>query len=170
MISGAKIIYNKLIQNNVKHTFIYSGGAIMPLIDQLYNSDIKYYVNSNEHNGCNSAVGYAKSSGKPGVMIVTSGPGITNCITSILDSTNDSTPLIVLSGQVPLSVMGTCGFQESPAVEISKPITKWSYCIENIDEIPYIIDKAFNIATTGKKGSVHIDFPKCVLSQEISIN
>lgn len=170
MISGATLVYNKLIQNKVKHTFIYSGGAIMPLIDKLYNSNIKYYINSNEHNGCNSAVGYAKSSGNPGIMIVTSGPGITNCITSMLDSTNDSTPLIVLSGQIPLSVMGTCAFQESPAVELTKPVTKLSYCIQNIDEIPYVIDTAFNIATTGKKGCVHIDIPKCILTANIEDN
>lgn len=170
MISGAKLIYKKLQQNKVKDVFMYSGGAIMPLIDQFYNSNINYYINSNEHNGCNSAVGYAKSSGNPGIMIVTSGPGITNCITSMLDSTNDSTPLIVLSGQVPLSVMGTCAFQESPAVKLTEPVTKWSYCIQNIDEIPYVIDTAFYIATTGKKGCVHIDIPKCILSDTIEDN
>lgn len=170
MISGAKLIYNQLIKQNVQDVFLYSGGAIMPLVDCFYKGDINYYVNSNEHNGCNAAVGYAKSSNKTGVMIVTSGPGITNCVTSILDSTNDSTPLVVLSGQVPLSTMGSCAFQESPATEITKSITKWSYCVQNPNEIKSVINEAFKIANTGKKGAVHIDLPKCILSSDIDIN
>ena len=169
MLSGAKIIYNKLLQHKVKDVFVYSGGAIMPLIDQFYKNNINYYINSNEHNGCNAAVGYAKSSNQTGVMIVTSGPGITNCVTSMLDSTNDSTPLVVFSGQIPLNVMGTCAFQESPATEITKPITKWSYCVKDIDELSYVVDKAFYIANDGKKGAVHIDLPKCILSQETNL-
>tara|TARA_Y100001954_G_C15801177_1_gene600190 strand:- start:288 stop:2066 length:1779 start_codon:yes stop_codon:yes gene_type:complete len=166
MISGAKLIYNKLLSHKVNDVFLYSGGAIMPLVDCFYKSKINYYINSNEHNGCNAAVGYAKSTGKTGVMVVTSGPGITNCVTSILDSTNDSTPLVVFSGQVPLNTIGTCAFQESPAVEITKPVTKWSYCVQNIDELSYVVDKAFYIANDGKKGAVHIDLPKCILNEE----
>ncbi len=92
-MQGSQIIYKKLIQHNVKNVFLYSGGAVMSIIDQFYNNKhINYYINSNEQNGCNSAVGYAKSSNKTGVMITTSGPGLTKCITSQLDSTNDSTP------------------------------------------------------------------------------
>ena len=169
MISGAKIIYRKLLQHKVKDVFLYSGGAIMPLVDCFYDKKINYYINSNEHNGCNAAVGYAKSSKKPGVMIVTSGPGLTNCVTSMLDSTNDSTPLIVLSGQVSISSMGTCAFQECPATEITKSVTKWSYCVKDIMELPHIIDKAFEVATTGKMGTVHIDLPKDILSDKISL-
>lgn len=170
MISGAKIIYNQLLKHQVNDVFLYSGGAIMPLVDCFYKGKINYYINSNEHNGCNAAVGYAKSSNKTGVMIVTSGPGITNCITSMLDSTNDSTPLIVLSGQVPLNAIGTCAFQESPATEITKSITKWSYCVQNPNELQSVIDEAFYIANNGKKGAVHIDLPKCVLSTKVDIN
>ena len=109
-----------------------------------------------------------KSSNQTGVMIVTS-VRITNCVTSMLDSTNDSTPLVVFSGQIPLNVMGTCAFQESPAVEITRPITKWSYCVKDINELSYVVDKAFYIANDGKKGAVHIDLPKCILSQETNI-
>ena len=100
-------------------------------------------------------------------MITTSGPGITNCITPILDSTNDSTPLVVLSGQVSLNTMGSCAFQESPATEITKPITKWSYCVERIDDLDEVMNEAFFIANNKKKGAVHIDLPKCILSSKI---
>ena len=170
MISGSKIIHNQLLKHKVRDVFLYSGGAIMPLVDCFYKGKINYYVNSNEHNGCNAAVGYAKSSNKTGVMIVTSGPGLTNCVTSMLDSTNDSTPLIVFSGQVPLNAIGTCAFQESPATEITKSITKWSYCVQHPNELKSVIDEAFKVANNGKKGAVHIDLPKCILSSEVDIN
>ena len=165
-IIGANIIYNKLIEKNVTDVFIYSGGAIMPLVNCFYKGKINYYINSHEQNCGHAATGYAKSTNKTGVCIVTSGPGLTNMITPILDATNDSTPLIVFSGQVPLNCMGTNAFQECPAVEITKPITKWSYCIKDTEEIPYVIDEAFKVANNGKKGSVHIDLPKCVISNE----
>ena len=136
----------------------------MPIIDPLYNGDIKYYVNSHEQNCGHAATGYAKSSNKTGVCLVTSGPGITNMITPMLDATNDSTPLVVISGQVPKHAVGTNAFQEAPAVELSKNVTKWSYQIKNHEEICDVIDNAFLIANNGKKGSVHIDVPKCVSS------
>lgn len=168
--SGANILYNKLIEKKVTDVFLYSGGAIMPLVDCFYKGIINYYVNSHEQNCGHAATGYAKSTNKTGVCIVTSGPGLTNMITPMLDATNDSTPLIVFSGQVPLKSMGTNAFQECPAVDITKPITKWSYCIKDTNEIPYVIDEAFNIANNGKKGSVHIDLPKCILSNEYIYN
>ena len=171
MIRASNLIYNKLIQNGVKDVFLYSGGAIMPLIDTFYNQEeIKYYISSNEHNGCNAAIGYAKSSQSTGVMITTSGPGLTNCVTSILDSQNDSSPLVVISGQVAKKSMGTQAFQECPATEITKPITKWSYVVDNAKEIGHVIDKAFYIANDKKKGAVHIDIPKCVLMSELQEN
>ena len=166
-IKGSKLVFNTLLKNKVDTAFIYSGGSIMPLIDELYNSNINYYVNSHEQNCGHAATGYAKSSIKPGVVIVTSGPGITNMITPMLDATNDSTPLIVFSGQVSLNAIGSNAFQEAPAVEISKHVTKWSYQIKCGEEIEYVIDKAFRIANEGKKGAVHIDLPKCVLSSTI---
>lgn len=169
-IKGSKLIYRTLIKNKVDTAFIYSGGSIMPLIDELYNSRIKYYVNSHEQNCGHAATGYSKSSHKTGVVMVTSGPGITNMITPMLDATNDSTPLVVFSGQVPLNAIGTNAFQEAPAVEISKNVTKWSYQIKTTEEIEFIVNKAFYIANDGKKGAVHIDIPKCVLSNIIPIS
>lgn len=168
ILKGSKILYKSLIKNKVDTAFIYSGGSVMPLIDELYKSRIKYFVNSHEQNCGHAATGYAKTSNKPGVVIVTSGPGITNMITPMLDATNDSTPLVVFSGQVSLEAIGSNAFQEAPAVEISKNVTKWSYQIKKGEEIEYIINKAFRIANEGKKGSVHIDLPKCVLSSYIN--
>ncbi len=164
----SKLIYTKLIEHKVKDVFMYSGGSIMPLIDQFYNGDIRYYVNSHEQNCGHSATGYAKSSGKTGISIVTSGPGVTNSITPLLDAKNDSTPFILLSGNVALKNMGTNAFQEAPSVEITKPVTKWSYCIKHPDEVNDVIYEAFKVANTGKKGSVHIDLPKCILTSETS--
>ena len=166
-MTGAQLVYQKLLDNSVKDVFLYSGGSIMPLIDCFYQGPIDYYVNTHEQNCGHAATGYAKSSLRTGVVITTSGPGITNMITPMLDAQNDSTPLVVISGQVPLEFMGTDAFQEAPAVEITKPVTKWSYCIQNTEEIPQVIDYAFYLANQGKKGVVHLDLPKCVSSQTI---
>ena len=168
--TGGEIVYNKLLENNVKAAFIYSGGAIMPLIDCFYKNKIKYYVNTHEQNCGHAATGYAKASNKTGIAIVTSGPGLTNIITPMLDATNDSTPLVVISGQVPLKTMNTNAFQECPAIKISSPVTKWSYCVQNIHELGHVIDKAFYIANDKKKGAVHIDIPKCILAEKINKN
>ena len=166
-IDAGSVFYNSLLKHNVEDAFIYSGGSVMPLIDKLYKGKINYYVNSHEQNCGHSATGYAKISGKPGIVLVTSGPGITNMITPMLDATNDSTPLIVFSGQVPLNVVGTNAFQEAPAIKLSKNVTKWSYQITDILEIENVIDIAFKVAMNKKKGAVHIDIPKCIASSKM---
>lgn len=160
--TGGQIIFNELKKLNVDIIFGFSGGAIMPVIDTLYNSSIRLIVNTHEQSTGHSATGYAKSSNKPGIMFVTSGPGLTNSITPMLDAQNDSTPLIVFSGNVPLKSIGTQAFQECPATEMTKPFTKWSVVAEHVNDLPNIIKKAWNIATSGKQGCVHIDIPKCV--------
>lgn len=166
-LNGGQIIFNKLVQNNTKNVFMYSGGAIMTLIDCFYNQNkINYFINTHEQHLGHSATGYARSTGNPGICIVTSGPGITNMITPMLDAQNDSCPLIVFSGNVPKKNMGTNAFQEAPAIEITKPFTKWSYCVDNIDELEDVCDDAFKISQLGKKGVVHIDLPKCILSSK----
>ena len=132
-LSGGQIIFNKLVKNNVKNVFMYSGGAIMGLIDCFYEQNkINYYIHTHEQNLGHAATGYARSTGKPGICIVTSGPGITNMITPMLDAQNDSAPLIVFSGNVQISAMGTNAFQEAPAVDLTKHITKWSYCVRKM--------------------------------------
>eukprot|EP01084_Bolivina_argentea_P248449 415614_1 len=138
-------------------------GKTLNDIDAFYEDpDFNYYITAHEQSLGHAATGYAKVSGKTGVAIVTSGPGLTNMVTPILDATNDSAPLLCLSGQVPLSAMGLSAFQECPATEITKSITKWNYCLQSTEEIPYVIDHAMWVAQHGKKGAVHIDVPKCV--------
>ena len=163
-LTGGQLAYKKLQEHHVKDVFLYSGGAIMPFVDAFYKGPINYFVNTHEQNLGHEATAYAKTTDKTGVCIVTSGPGLTNMITPMLDATNDSTPLVVFSGQVPLSSMNTNAFQECAATEISSHVTKWSYCVQDVDELSDVIDAAFHIANTGKKGAVHIDLPKCVLS------
>jgi len=166
-IIGSQIIYNKLIQNNVKDVFLYTGGAIMSLVDEFHKTNkINYYINTHEQSSGHAATGYAKSTGKPGICIMTSGPGVTNSVTALTDATNDSTPLILLTGNVSLNNIGTNAFQECPATEITKPITKWSYLVKDICDLSDVIDEAFRVSTSGKPGSVHIDIPKCVLNNK----
>lgn len=159
----SKLIYRNLLNNGVNDVFMYSGGSIMPLIDRFYNGPINYYVNSHEQNCGHAATGYAKSSGKTGVSIVTSGPGVTNSVTPLLDATNDCTPFVLISGNVSLDAMGTNAFQEAPSTAITKPVTKWSHLVSSPDEVNDVINEAFYIANSGKPGSVHIDIPKCIL-------
>jgi acetolactate synthase I/II/III large subunit len=166
-ISGADIVYRKLQEHKVKDVFLYSGGSIMPLVDKFYQGSINYYINTHEQNCGHAATGYAKSSQQTGVVITTSGPGITNMVTPMLDAQNDSTPLVVISGQVGLNVIGTDAFQEAPATQITQPFTKWSYCIKSIEEIPQVLNQAFYLAQEGKKGVVHLDLPKCVSTDTI---
>ncbi len=167
-LTGGNIIFNKLVQNNVKDVFMYSGGAIMGLIDCFYKQNkINYYIHTHEQNLGHAATGYARTTGNPGICIVTSGPGITNMITPMLDAQNDSTPLIVFSGNVQLSAMGSNAFQEAPAVDLTTPITKWSYCVNKITDLDDVLNEAFIISQEGKKGVVHIDLPKCIVSTKI---
>ena len=117
-----------LKKNKMKDLFIYSGGSIMSFIDGFYkNAHFKYYINTNEHNLGMAAVGYSKTTKKIGTCLVTSGPGITNMITPMLDAKNDSTPLVVISGQVPINVQGTNAFQEAPALQLTKHVTKENF-------------------------------------------
>ena len=169
IVSGADIIYNTLLKHNVKTIFGYSGGSIMPVFDKLYNSKINKIINSHEQNCGHAATGYAKSSGRTGVVLVTSGPGITNMITPMLDATNDSTPLVVFSGQVNQSAIGSNAFQEAPATQLSQHVTKWSKMVQNVSDLEDTIDRAFFIANHKKKGAVHIDLPKCVTTSQMCV-
>jgi acetolactate synthase I/II/III large subunit len=168
--TGGQLIYDRLLFNGTKDVFMYSGGAVMPLIDAFYDSKIDYHIHTHEQNCGHAATGYARVSNSPGIVVTTSGPGLTNCITPMLDAHNDSTPLIVLSGQVPLNVIGTLAFQECPATELTSTFTKWSYLLKDIHEIDDVIDYAFYKSMDKKKGVVHIDLPKCILSESIEYN
>ena len=171
MIYAKDIFYNCLKKHNVTNAFIYSGGSIMPWIDTLYKNDIKYYVNSHEQNCGHALTGFSKSNmnhNEKAIVMTTSGPGFTNLITPMLDMTNDSTPGVFITGQVPLNAVGSNAFQEAPSIELSKHVTKYSKQITSILDIESIMNKAFSKAYSGKMGAVHIDIPKCVASSSMS--
>jgi len=162
------MVYESLVDNGVRTVFGYSGGANLPVLDQ-FNAEnstaIQFIMNRSEQCCGHAAEGYAKSSGRTGVVLVTSGPGLTNIITPLQDAKGDSVPLVALSGQVPTAAAGTDAFQECDAVNLTKPCTKWSYQLQSVEEIPAVISEAFAVANRGKKGPVHIDMPKDVMTE-----
>jgi acetolactate synthase-1/2/3 large subunit len=166
-MTGGQIINKKLKQHRVNTVFGYSGGAVLPLLDTFYKDKIKFITNSNEQCCGHAAEGYAKVSGNPGIIVTTSGPGVTNLITPLQDAMSDGVPIIAFTGQVSSEFIGTHAFQECPAIELTKPCTKWNYQVKTLEEIPEIIDKAFNIALEGRMGPVHIDLPKDILSSSL---
>ena len=152
-----------MLRHGVKHVFGYPGGAILPVFDAIYNS--KYFdfiLPRHEQGAGHMAEGYARASGKPGVVLVTSGPGATNIITPMQDAYSDGTPMVVFSGQVVTSAIGSDGFQEADVVGISRACTKWNVMVKNTGELPRRINEAFEIATSGRPGPVLVDLPKDV--------
>lgn len=165
-MTGAKMVIESLHQEGVEVVFGYPGGAIMNVYDEIYKQNyFQHILNRHEQASIIAAEGYARSTGKVGVAIVTSGPGFTNAITGLADAYMDSTPLVVISGQVPTTIIGTDGFQEIDAVGISRPCTKHNYLVNSIDDLPRIINEAFHIASTGRPGPVHIDIPKDITAE-----
>ncbi len=161
--SGAEILVESLIRQGVEHVFGYPGGAVLPIYDALFSDDrIHHVLVRHEAGAAHAAEGYARSTGKPGVVLVTSGPGATNAITGIADAFMDSIPLVVITGQVPTAVIGTDGFQEADTVGISRHCTKHNYLVKDPSDLAATIDEAFQIATTGRPGPVLIDIPKDV--------
>ena len=161
-ISGAEALIRSLLEEGVDLLFGYPGGAIMPVYDELYkfSDKINHILTRHEQGATHAAQGYARSSGKVGVAIATSGPGATNLVTGIADAQIDSTPIVCLTGQVASHLLGSDAFQETDIIGISTPITKWNYQITKASEIPDIISKAFYIASSGRPGPVLIDITK----------
>ena len=160
-ISGAKIIIEALKNEKVDRVFGYPGGAILPFYDALYGQkEIKHILAKHEQAASHAAEGYARSTGKVGVIIVTSGPGATNAITGLTDAFLDSIPVICFSGQVPSNIIGTDGFQEADVTGLTRSCTKYNYLVKNTDDLGHIIHEAFHIAQTGRPGPVLIDIPK----------
>lgn len=161
-ITGAEAIMRCLLEEGVETIFGYPGGAIMPVYDALYDytDRINHILVRHEQGAAHAAQGFARVSGKPGICLVTSGPGATNLVTGIADALMDSTPMICIIGQVKDSLLGTDAFQEADVINITSPITKWNYQVTNADEIPEILAKAFYIATSGRPGPVVIDVTK----------
>lgn len=159
-MSGAELFIEALKKENVEVVFGYPGGAVLPLYDALYRNPIRHILARHEQAAIHAAEGYARVSGKPGVVIATSGPGATNLVTGITDAMMDSLPLVVFTGQVATGVIGTDAFQEADVIGITMPITKHNYQVRDLNELPRIIREAFHIATTGRPGPVLIDIPK----------
>ncbi|MDT8859483.1 acetolactate synthase large subunit [Alkalihalobacillus sp. MEB130] len=159
-LSGSSMLIEALAKEGVDVIFGYPGGAILPTYDEIYKTGIHHVLARHEQGAIHAAEGYARVSGKPGVCIVTSGPGATNVVTGIADAMIDSLPLVVITGQVATTVIGTDAFQEADMIGITMPITKHNYQVRSVDEFPRIIKEAFHIATTGRPGPVLIDLPK----------
>ncbi len=167
-LSGAQIVIESLKAEGVDVIFGYPGGAILPTYDALLDSPIKHVLVRHEQGATHMAEGYARVSGRPGVVIVTSGPGATNTVTGIADAYMDSTPIIVLTGQVSTSLIGNDAFQEADIVGITRPCTKHNYLIKDVKDVARIIKEAFYIAGTGRPGPVVVDLPKDVQQAEAS--
>jgi len=165
--SGAEIVFKCLEDQNVEFIFGYPGGAVLPIYDELKNhSSIKHILVRHEQGAGHAAEGYARSSGKPGVVLVTSGPGATNVVTALTDAYMDSVPLVCISGQVPTHLIGTDAFQECDTTGITRPCTKHNWLVKDINDLSKVIHKAFEVATTGRPGPVLVDIPKDVQFQK----
>ena len=166
-MTGAQIVFKVLEELKVKHIFGYPGGAVLPIYDELKNhKKIKHILARHEQGAGHAAEGYARSSGKPGVMLVTSGPGATNAVTALADAYMDSVPLVCISGQVPTHLIGTDAFQECDTTGITRPCTKHNWLVKDINKLSSIMYKAFEVATTGRPGPVLVDIPKDIQFQK----
>ena len=167
LLTGAEIVFKVLEDQDVKHIFGYPGGAVLPIYDELKNhKKIKHILVRHEQGAGHAAEGYARSSGKPGVMLVTSGPGATNAVTALTDAYMDSVPLVCITGQVPTHLIGTDAFQECDTTGITRPCTKHNWLVKDVNKLSSIMHKAFEVATTGRPGPVLIDIPKDVQFQK----
>ncbi len=165
-LTGAEIVVRFLKDEGVKHVFGYPGGAVLHIYDALYQQeDVEHILVRHEQGAAHAADGYARSTGKPGVVLVTSGPGATNVVTGIATAYMDSIPLVVLTGQVPTSLIGNDAFQEVDAVGITRPCVKHNFLVKSVDELAVTLKKAFYIATTGRPGPVVVDIPKDITAQ-----
>ena len=169
LYSGAEIVFKCLEDQNVEVIFGYPGGAVLPIYDELKNfNSVKHILVRHEQGAGHAAEGYARSSGKPGVLLVTSGPGATNAVTALTDAYMDSVPLVCISGQVPTHLIGTDAFQECDTTGITRPCTKHNWLVKDIKDLEKVIHKAFEVATTGRPGPVLVDIPKDVQFQKTS--
>jgi len=161
LLSGAEIVFKALEDQKVEYIFGYPGGAVLPIYDELKNhKSIKHILARHEQGAGHAAEGYARSSGKPGVLLVTSGPGATNAVTALTDAYMDSIPVVCISGQVPTHLIGTDAFQECDTTGITRPCTKHNWLVKDVNDLADIMNQAFKIATTGRPGPVLVDIPK----------
>ncbi|MCB1383605.1 MAG: acetolactate synthase 3 large subunit [Notoacmeibacter sp.] len=162
-MTGAEMVLQAFKDNGVKHVFGYPGGAVLPIYDEIFQQDaVEHILVRHEQGAGHAAEGYARSTGKPGVVLVTSGPGATNVVTPLQDALMDSIPLVCISGQVPTSLIGSDGFQECDTVGITRPCTKHNWLVKDVNELARVLHEAFKVATTGRPGPVVVDIPKDV--------
>src|SRR5689334_23998283 len=171
-ISGSEAVMRALVCEGVDTIFGYPGGAIMPIYDALYDySDkLKHILVRHEQGAIHAAQGYARASGKVGVVFATSGPGATNLVTGLADAMIDSTPVVCVTGQVFAHLLGTDAFQETDVINITTPVTKWNYQVTDATEIPSVMAKAFYIAKSGRPGPVVIDITNNAQLQKFDYN
>jgi acetolactate synthase I/II/III large subunit len=160
-MTGAQMVIRAMVDNGVDTIFGYPGGAVLPLYDAIFQQDdLRHILVRHEQGATHAAEGYARSTGKAGVVLVTSGPGATNTVTGITDAMLDSIPLVVITGQVPSHLIGSDAFQEADTTGITRSCSKHNYLVQSVDDLPRIIHEAFHIATTGRPGPVVVDIPK----------
>ncbi len=165
-LNGSQMVIEALRREDVKTVFGYPGGAIMNVYDEIYKqNDFEHILTRHEQAAIHAADGYARASGDVGVAFVTSGPGFTNAVTGLANAYIDSIPMVVISGQVPITMIGTDAFQEIDAVGISRPCVKHNYLVKDVKDLPRILKEAFYIARSGRPGPVHVDIPKDVTAQ-----
>ena len=170
-LSGAEIFVQSLVQQGVETVFGYPGGVVLSVYDTLFKTkNINHFLVRHEQGGTHAADGYARATGKPGVVLATSGPGATNTVTGIATAFMDSIPLVIFTGQVPLNLIGNDAFQEADILGITRPITKHSYLVRDVSELADTISKAFHIAVSGRPGPVLVDIPKDVLLAKAPYN
>ncbi|MGX5200790.1 acetolactate synthase 2 catalytic subunit [Aliikangiella sp. IMCC44632] len=167
-MNGAQLILKVLARHNINCVFGYPGGAIMPIYDALYRSEVKHYLCRQEQGAAFAALGYAKASGRVGVCMATSGPGMTNLVTGLADATADSVAVLAITGQVPTALMGTDAFQEVDVLGVSLGVTKHAFQVTDVEQLESILERALQIATTGRPGAVLVDIPKDVQMAEAS--
>src|ERR1700729_801361 len=166
-LTGAQMVVRALKDQGVTHIFGYPGGAVLPIYDALFaDNGITHVLVRHEQGATHAAEGYDRSTGKPGVVLVTSGPGATNAVTGLTDALMDSIPLVVLTGQVATHLIGTDAFQEADTVGITRACTKHNWLVKDVNDLSRTLHEAFQIATTGRPGPVVVDIPKDVQFQK----
>src|SRR6266699_2619388 len=163
-ICGADIVIRALVDQGVDVVFGYPGGAVLPIYDEIFKQNrIRHILVRHEQGAVHAAEGYARSTGKVGCVLVTSGPGATNAVTGLTDALMDSVPVVCLTGQVPTHLIGNDAFQEADTTGITRPCTKHNYLVKNVADLPRVLHEAFHIAKSGRPGPVVVDLPKDIL-------
>jgi len=160
-MTGAEMVIAALADQGVEHIFGYPGGAVLPIYDALFQQDkVQHVLVRHEQGAVHAAEGYARSTGKVGAVLVTSGPGATNAVTGLTDALCDSVPIVAITGQVPTHLIGNDAFQECDTVGITRPCTKYNYLVKSVTDLPHVLHEAFHIAASGRPGPVVVDIPK----------